>query len=110
MHASLDHARDNTIDTLDAARSRASDLVTTGAERLVDTIGRGADGLEGRIDHVADRIPALTIEVDHHRRRRWPLLVVAGILVIAGLVIARRITAENDRDVDDRDDGIPSPK
>jgi flagellar basal body-associated protein FliL len=103
MHASLDQVRDTTIDTLGVARSRASDLVTTGTERLVDSIDRGVEGLEGRIVQVADLVPALSIEVDRHRRsRRWPLLVLAAILVIAGLGIARRMRAKKDRDNEDQ--------
>jgi Uncharacterized protein conserved in bacteria (DUF2188) len=98
MRASLDQIRDPTIDAVDAVRGRASELVTMGAERLVGTIEKGADGLEGRIDQLADRAPALSLEVDHRRRRRWPVLVSAVAVIIAGLAIARRRRTKVDRD------------
>ena len=99
MNASLDQVRDTTIDAVDAARGRASEMVTTGAERLVGTIEKGAGGLEGGIDHVVDRLPAMSVEVGHRRRRRWPFLLLAAGLIIAGVAVARRMSAK-DRDED----------
>ena len=99
MHASLDQVRDTTIDAVDAASGRASGLVTTGAGRLAGSIERGAEGLEGAIGQVADRVPAVSIEIDRGRgRRKWPLLLVAVVLIIAGVAVARRMSAKDDRE------------
>jgi len=90
MRASADQVRDATMSAVDVARGHASDLVTSGAEVLVATIDKGAGRLEDGIERVVDLAPAVAVEVaPRGRRRRWPILVVAGV-ILGGILVLRR--------------------
>ena len=103
MRASTEQLRDSTLEAVDAARGHVSELVTAGADRLAASIDQGASSIGGGIDRVIESAPTITFEVTRDRHRWSRRLLVALVVLVAGVAIARLVTARRSSD-DSADD------
>jgi hypothetical protein len=103
MRASKEQLRDSTLDAVDAARGHVSELVTAGADLLAASIDQGTSTIGGGIDRVIDSAPTIKFEVTRHRHSWSRRLLVAVVVLVAGVALARLVKARRTSD-DSADD------